>query len=98
METAEIEVFTSPTCPFCPGAKKAVEEVAKERNDVSYSELNVATPEGSIKAREFEVFSVPTIFVRGPAVNEIMALKGIPSKEKLNELIDIGVGLKKLPD
>ena len=93
---AKIEVFTSPTCPHCPGAKKAVEEVVSKRDDVSYRELSTVTKEGSEKAKAFQIYSVPTIFIKGPAVDEILAIRGVPSIEKLNELIDISLGLREL--
>ena len=51
---SKITVFTSPTCPHCPGAVKLVKEVSRERDDVVVEVLSTATHKGSKKARELE--------------------------------------------
>jgi len=94
MDKSKIEVFTSPTCPYCPSAVKVANEVAKERADVIVEELDTYSDEGSRKALQFQVMTVPTVFVNGPMHNEILAISGVPSKEKLNELVDISQGKK----
>lgn len=96
MTKTKIQVFTSPTCPHCPGAMKIAKEVSKERDDVFVEELSTATPEGSKKAMQFQISTVPTVFVKGPMHNQILAITGVPSKEKLNELIDISQGKKEI--
>ena len=96
MEKSIIEVFTSPTCPHCPNAVKVAEEISKERQDVIVKNLSTALPEGNLKARKFNILSVPTVFVKGPGHEEILAIRGVPSKMKLNELLDISQGLKKI--
>ena len=98
MEKSKIEVFTSPTCPYCPSAMEIIGEVARERSDVFVDEINMALPEGMDKAKQFQVIITPTVFVKGPMHNEILAVAGTPSKARLNELIDISQGKKKLKE
>ena len=92
MEKAKIEVYTSPTCPYCPSAVKLVNRVAKGRNDVKVSVVNTATSKGSRRAKKFGIMSVPTVLVTGPATNEIIGFRGTPSEKKLLEAIDIALG------
>jgi len=82
-----IEIFTSPTCIYCPKAKEIVAEIAKEKPDVTVVEHSAATEEGRKRAQEFNIASVPTIFISGPKTKEILAFSGVPSKEKLIEAI-----------
>jgi len=96
MEKSIIEVFTSPTCPHCPSAINLTSQVKEEREDVELHIWSTSTEEGVERARQFNVFSVPTIFVRGPGHNEILAFKGAPSKERLNKAINITLGKEKL--
>jgi glutaredoxin len=93
-----IEIFTSPGCPHCPNAVKVVKEIEGEREDFIFREFNTFYPEGKERAKQFEVSSVPTIFVRGPGHDEILAITGTPSKGKLNELIDLSQGKKSLEE
>ena len=85
--TAVVEIFTSPTCVYCPGAKKVVEEVTKDIGDVYVIEHSASTEEGRKRANEFGIQSVPTIFVSGPKTKEILAFRGQPLAEKLREAI-----------
>jgi len=83
--TVIIEIFTSPTCIYCPQAKKTVEEVVDE--DITVVEHSAATPEGRKRAQEFGIQSVPTIFVSGPKTKEMIGFRGNPSKEGLLKAI-----------
>lgn len=85
--TVVVEIFTSPTCVYCPGAKKVLEEVTKDSEDILVFEHSSATQEGRQRAQEFGISSVPTIFVSSPGNKEILAFQGIPSKNKLAEAI-----------
>ena len=95
MEKSRIEIFTSPTCPHCPGALELAREVEREREDVEVVELSTLSEEGRTKAQEFGVMSVPTIFVKGPKHGEILGFRGAPSKERLIKAVEISLGLKK---
>ena len=90
---ATIEVFTSPTCPHCPSAKKLAFEVAKERDDVVVKEMSTATHEGQRKAKRYGIMSVPTLIIQGPASSQPIGLRGTPPRKGLIKAIDISLGL-----
>jgi len=92
---ATVEVFTSPTCPHCPSAKKLAHEVAKEMDDVVVKEMSTATHEGSRKAKRYGIMSVPTIIITGPASPEPIGLRGTPPKKGLIKAINISLGKDK---
>ena len=85
----KIEVYFSPVCPHCPGAKKLVAEVASRYGDsVEVEEVNTYTPEGIKRGISNEVMSVPTVFVDGEK-----KFVGFPFKEKeLVASIDAALG------
>ncbi|WP_295621184.1 thioredoxin family protein [uncultured Methanobrevibacter sp.] len=77
----KIEVFTSPTCPHCPGAVKVVEEAkAKLGDEIDYQILSIADPENRDIAIGYGVTAVPAI-----AINNSLAFIGAPT---LAELLD----------
>ena len=92
MEHAKIEVFTSPTCPHCPKAKANVDEFAKGRDDIRIIHTNTGTSDGARRAQQFDVRSVPTIFVTGPGYPDRIGYIGVPSKDRLGKLVDIALG------
>ncbi len=62
----KIEVYFSPVCPHCPGAKKLVAEVAaRYGGKVEVEEVNTYTAEGIERGMANEVMSVPTVFIDG---------------------------------
>jgi len=74
----KIDVYFSPVCPHCPGAKKLVAEVASRYGDsVEVEEVNTYTPEGIKRGMANEVMSVPTVFVDGEK-----KFVGFPFKEE----------------
>ena len=77
MEKAIVYLFTSPTCPNCPAAKRFIRDFRKERSDFVLKELSTATHEGSKKARKFGVMSVPTFIIKGPGYPQPIGLKGV---------------------
>jgi glutaredoxin len=89
--TAKIEIFTSPTCPYCPGAVKAAREFAKG-NDVQVVENSTATMQGSKRAEEYDVRSVPTLVITGPGSSERIGYVGIPSQSGLKKMVNIALG------
>jgi len=77
----KIEVFTSPTCPYCPMALEVVEEAKKEFGDaIEVEHIDVMVD--SEKAIEYGLMAVPAI-----AMNGILKFIGAPSKEELIEAI-----------
>ena len=62
----KIEVYYSPVCPHCPGAKKLVAEVAaRYGGKVEVEEVDTYTAEGIERGMAKEVMSVPTVFIDG---------------------------------
>ena len=92
MTSAKIEIFTSPTCPHCPSAKRAVSDFAKNRDDVKVVETSTATKKGSDRAMRFDVRGVPTIIVTGPGTDERIGYVGAPSKSGLEKMVRIAKG------
>ncbi len=61
-----IEVYFSPVCPHCPGAKKLVAEVAsKYDGEVEVEEIDTYTEEGVERGMANGVMAVPTVFIDG---------------------------------
>jgi small redox-active disulfide protein 1 len=62
----KIEVYFSPVCSHCPGAKKLVAEVAaRYGGKVEVEEVNTYTAEGIRRGMANEVMSVPTVIIDG---------------------------------
>lgn len=77
--TVKLEVFTSHSCPHCPGAVAVAEEVMKNFGDeVDYEHLNVE--ENMEKVREYQIMSVPTLVINGKT-----AFIGAPTEEELTK-------------
>ena len=68
----KIEVFTSPTCPHCPGAVQVVEEAKA-----------IADPANRDLAIDYGVHAVPAI-----AINNSLAFIGAPTLEELLERLE----------
>ncbi len=91
-------VFTSPTCPHCPAAKKIASEVANSRDDVVYKDVVSGMPGSERLFRKFDISSVPTIIIRGPAYPNNIGLRGVQSRKTLNKYINLALGLESLPE
>lgn len=73
-----IELFYSQNCPYCPTAKKMVEESSKEientfKENVIINEINVGTKTGREKAKLYQIQGVPTIVING-----VVSFMGLP--------------------
>ena len=84
----EIEVFTSQSCPHCPKAINSVKEFV-DKGQANLVETNINSPEGSKRAKEFEIRGVPTLLVMGVGSEGPIGLMGVPSKETLVKVIEI---------
>ena len=94
---SSITVFTSPTCPHCHSAVTLVKRIKEKRDDVTIQIANTADPKWVALARKYQVFSVPTIFIKG-SYHEVLAIKGTTSEDKINEMIDISLGKKQIEE
>lgn len=73
----KIEVFTSPSCPYCPMAVELVEEVKKEMpHDVEYEKIDIM--QDREKAVKYNLMAVPAIAIEG-----VVKFVGAPTKEEL---------------
>lgn len=95
MPEAKIEIFFSPTCPYCPAALKVAKELSKERDDFKITETNTWSEKGKKRAELYNVRSVPTLFITGNAFPDRIGYVGAPSKEKLSKMLDIATGKAK---
>jgi small redox-active disulfide protein 1 len=71
-----IELFTSPTCPHCPAAKRVTENVVKQMEGALLIERDISTPEDAEVAARYRVQGVPTIVVNGK-----YKMVGVPGSE-----------------
>ena len=77
----KVEVFTSPSCPYCPMAVQVVEEVEKEMpNDLEVEKIDIMKDRE--KAIEYNLMAVPAI-----ALNGVVKFVGAPTKEELVSVI-----------
>jgi len=77
-----IEVFTSPTCPYCPMAIEVVDEAKKEFGDkIDVEKIDIMVDRE--KAIEYGRRAAPAI-----AINGVVRFVGAPSREELFEAIN----------
>jgi thiol-disulfide isomerase/thioredoxin len=60
-----IEVLALSGCSHCPAAAEMAYRVASQYDNVDVAIVNVATPEGELKARKLGVMGVPAIVING---------------------------------
>jgi thioredoxin len=73
----KIEVFTSPSCPYCPMAIEVVDQVKKEMGDkIDVEKINIM--DDRQKAIEYGLMAVPAV-----AINGLVKFIGAPEKEEL---------------
>jgi thioredoxin 1 len=79
----KIDVYFSPVCPHCPGAKRLVAEVSSEHGG-RVEEINTYTREGIERGMANGVMAVPMVFVDG-----VKKFVGFPfSREALAAAVD----------
>jgi thioredoxin 1 len=71
-----IELFTSPTCPHCPGAKKVAENVVRQIHGALLIERDVSIPENAEVAARYGIQGVPTLVINGK-----YQMVGVPGSE-----------------
>jgi len=91
MKDLEIEIFTSSTCPHCPAAVKATEEVLNENPQlkarVEWREMNTAKSHAKRRARSYGIRSVPTIILTNTKTGEKSGVTGAPGNQKYLKMI-----------
>jgi len=79
-----LSLFTLPSCPRCPEARRVVEEVAQARDDVVLEILDMSSPENRTSALMLQIASTPSICID----DDVVAIGDVPSFDELNRLID----------
>lgn len=81
--TVKIDLFYSPTCLYCPEARKIVLEIAEEfSGKVRVEEINILSSTGTEKLEKYSVKGVPTI-----VINSKTKITGIPTTSQLREAV-----------
>ena len=88
-EPRQIQVFVTPTCPYCPAEVLNAFKAAIERPDLVSAECIEAT-ENLDLARQADIGGVPTTFVNG-----VLVAKGLQSEDSFIESL---MTMKKLPE
>ncbi len=65
-------LFTTPSCPYCPQAKKLIE--SKKLPAVF---IDVSKPEGLFLARKYRLAAVPSIVVTNQREDQVTRFSGI---------------------
>lgn len=75
----KVEVFSSDSCPHCPGAVKVAEEAKTDLTDldIELEVVNINTDENRKRAIDYQIMAVPTIVINGQ-----VEFIGAPSKEE----------------
>ncbi|MEN4018713.1 MAG: MJ0307 family thioredoxin [Methanobacterium sp.] len=77
----KVEVFTSPSCPYCPMAIDVVDAVKKEmQDDIEVEKIDIM--KNREKAVEYGLMAVPAV-----AINGVIKFVGAPLKEELEKAI-----------
>lgn len=78
----KVEVFTSPSCPYCPMAIEVVNEVEKDMpGTLEVEKIDIMVDRE--KAIEYGLMAVPAI-----ALNGVVRFVGAPAKEELVKAIE----------
>lgn len=73
----KVEVFTSPSCPYCPMAEQIVDEAKREiGSEMEVEVVNIMTDRQ--RAVDYGIMAVPAI-----AINGVVEFVGAPTKEEL---------------
>jgi len=73
----KVEVFTSPSCPYCPMAEQVVEEAKREIGaEMEIEVVNIMTDRQ--RAVDYGIMAVPAI-----AINGVVEFVGAPNLEDL---------------
>jgi glutaredoxin len=83
----ELKVFTLPTCPTCPIAKKIALEVA-QKFGITFREVNMASEEGLNEGLVHDIRSTPSIVID----TEVVVRGRLMSRDKLEEEIETRIG------
>ena len=69
-----IYLFTTPSCPYCPQAKKLLEEKAYR-----FESIDASKPVGLSMAKRFQISQVPSLLITDSEGNKTRLHSGIES-------------------
>jgi len=76
-QQVKIEIYTSPTCPYCPAAIRMLQKAIDVYGKIlEVTKIDITTPEGGELAAYYEVQATPTIVMNG-----IVRFRGAPPSE-----------------
>jgi len=78
----ELKVFTLPTCPKCPEAKRIAQEVSAKLG-VKCIEIDLTTSEGGLDGLMYQIMSAPSIALD----DEVLVRGRVLSQEELENEI-----------
>lgn len=67
-------LFTTPSCPYCPQAKKLLEE-----STYRFEAIDASKPVGFAMAKRFQIQQVPSLLITDPEGNKTRIHSGIES-------------------
>ncbi len=85
MTSVYLELFTSPTCPYCSATRKILQELIEDKDlegKIITDEFSVDTIEGQQKALSYGITAVPTLII-----NYQKVVQGVPNKHALKKTL-----------
>lgn len=80
----KLRLFTMPSCPTCPAAKKVANTIKEKRKDIDVEILDLSQPENFTAALMVQIASSPSF-----AIDDTPIFVGdVPSLEELEKKID----------
>jgi hypothetical protein len=81
-----LKVFTQPSCPKCPAAKKIVAQV---EDKFKIEQYDIKTEDGLTEALEYDVMATPSMVIIDSSKNKVLAeWRGqVPTVEELIKII-----------
>ena len=80
----KLKLFTLPTCPQCPAAKKTAETLVKNRKDITLEVLDLSDANNMTTALMMQIASTPSFAID----NTPIFIGELPTLEALNAKID----------
>jgi len=75
----KIEIYTSPTCPYCPAALRMLKKAAgMYKGYIEIIEVSIVSPEGQQLAAMYKIQATPTIIMNGE-----VKFRGAPPSESV---------------
>ena len=80
----KLKLFTLPSCPQCPTAKKVAEELIKQRTDLTLDVLDLSDVNNMTAALMLQIVSTPSFVIDDTPI----FIGELPTLKALNEKIE----------